>query len=265
MNKQLILIKLGGSIITDKSTENTLRKKILKSLVKEVKKVKENLPQIQFIIGHGHGSFGHTALKKYQLTDNTTQNDVYGSAVTLDLVAYLNQIVTHEFIEQGIPAFSARVNNLLTVEDQPQQLGMQTIDLALRLGFMPIFCGDVIFSPHHITRVWSTELVFDFLVGYYLKKNWSIKKIIHIGEVEGFLDSQQQLIPEITPHSWSDLQKNLRITQGIDMTGGMKLKIEESLKLCHQGIDTHIISGLRAQNLSELLLEDKLRGTHIHA
>src|SRR5690349_7395587 len=58
--KALVLVKLGGSAITDKSRERTVQKNILQQLARELKTSKTPL-----LISHGAGSFAHRSAQKY--------------------------------------------------------------------------------------------------------------------------------------------------------------------------------------------------------
>jgi len=58
----MYIIKLGGSVITDKTKENCFKKKIVDNLAKAIKKAKQ-----ETIIIHGAGSFGHIIADKYRL------------------------------------------------------------------------------------------------------------------------------------------------------------------------------------------------------
>ena len=66
MLKNLILIKLGGSVITDKEIPMSLRKNILTRLVGEIARAKQENPDQLLIVGHGQGSFAHVPASKYQ-------------------------------------------------------------------------------------------------------------------------------------------------------------------------------------------------------
>ena len=56
----MYIIKLGGSVITDKRKENYFKKDIVDNLAKVIKKANKKT-----IIIHGAGSFGHIIADKY--------------------------------------------------------------------------------------------------------------------------------------------------------------------------------------------------------
>lgn len=263
--KKIIFIKLGGSVITEKTSIDTLRSEVVSSLVEEIIEIQKKLVDTQLIIGHGHGSFGHVPLKKYKTIEGfIDQNSRLGMAKVLDKVAYLNQFIVNQFVIRNVAAISARINNsLVTKNTHPNKWFMDSIDQILKNDQLPIVCGDVFFDKKQGCSVWSTEYIFNFLVNYYLNEGFQIERIIHVGETIGFLDGENNLISKIDKKNWKNLKKHLTQTKGIDMTGGMKLKVEESLKLADKGVKTSIISGLERNNLFDLVINNKKIGTTI--
>ena len=69
MTHEIIFLKLGGSLITDKDKPYTPRLDKLADLALEIKTVLDSTPELVLILGHGSGSFGHTAAKKYGTRD----------------------------------------------------------------------------------------------------------------------------------------------------------------------------------------------------
>ena len=52
--KEIILLKLGGSLLTDKNTPSSIREEIVKNAVQQIIDANERL-----ILIHGGGSYGH--------------------------------------------------------------------------------------------------------------------------------------------------------------------------------------------------------------
>lgn len=65
MNEELVLLKLGGSLITDKTIAYTPRFEKLAQLAAQISAARRANPGLRLILGHGSGSFGHTAAKKH--------------------------------------------------------------------------------------------------------------------------------------------------------------------------------------------------------
>ena len=65
----MYIIKLGGSVITDKSKKSFFKTNLMNNLSKEIKKANKKC-----IIVHGAGSFGHILAKKYKLNNGYKNN-----------------------------------------------------------------------------------------------------------------------------------------------------------------------------------------------
>ena len=62
--QELVFLKLGGSLITDKTQPYTVRPDKLADLAAQINRSLQTQPSLRLILGHGSGSFGHTAAKE---------------------------------------------------------------------------------------------------------------------------------------------------------------------------------------------------------
>ena len=108
-NKQIDIIKIGGSIITDKSNYRTLRNDQLSLLSKELSKWDRN-----FIVVHGAGSFGHTIANQYSIHKGFTSLDQLEGLVQIrkDMLD-LTEIVTSNLIQNGMKAINFQTSAIV--------------------------------------------------------------------------------------------------------------------------------------------------------
>jgi isopentenyl phosphate kinase len=266
MKKNLTLIKLGGSIITDKEIPMSLRRAVLRRLVGEIASAKQDKPEQMIIVGHGQGSFAHVPATKYQTMGGFINEDsLLGMAIVQDSAASLNRLVVQEFIKHKLPAVSFYASNTIaTKKREKSYFCAEIIREYLQKDLLPVTCGDVLVDSEQGCTIWSTEKILAFFAEYFLEKEVQVKKIIHVTDVAGFLDKQGQVVPEITAANWPKISQDLRHTRGFDVTGGMGLKIEESLRLAKKGVESVIISGLMKNNLYWALTDQDCIGTNIH-
>lgn len=266
MSRPLILIKLGGSVITNKEVPMTVRQDVLTRLVKEIYQARKKITA-DFIIGHGQGSFGHAPALRYKTMDGFINKDsLMGMAITQDCAAQLNRIVVKTFINEHIPATSCLFSNMLvTDKTRPAHWCSQVLDQYLEKGLLPITGGDVIVDQSQGCTIWSTEKVLNHIATEYLKQGRRIQAVIHITEVDGVLDSSNTLISQITAASAEHTYTMINGTKGFDVTGGMKHKIEESLELARKGVPSVILSGLRKDNFQNYLTGNTFVGTVIRS
>lgn len=263
-SKKITLIKLGGSIITNKEIPKTVRADVLKRLVQEIARAQEKTGET-YLLGHGQGSFAHAPAMRYKTMDGFISSDSkIGMAITHDSAAQLNRIVVESCLEEDIPAISLPISSMVVTKNrQTQKSWLQVLDHYLQHGIMPVTGGDVMADVEQGCTIWSTEAVFSFLVEKLPEINWQVNRVIHVAEVPGFLDGDENVVPKITPENFEGLKQHLTSTKGFDVTGGMLLKIEESLALAKQGTDSYILSGLKPDTLYNCLVGEQVEATHI--
>ena len=99
--KKLILIKLGGSLITDKTRSFTLHRKIIARMASEIFAARKKSKKL-LVVSHGGGSFSHFISKKYKTTERLIgPKSLKGASRLHDGLSRLNRIVVSELIRVG--------------------------------------------------------------------------------------------------------------------------------------------------------------------
>lgn len=262
MLKNLILIKLGGSVITDKAKPFTAKTEIIRRLAGEIKKAREELKNTDIIVGHGSGSFGHTIAAKYQTqSGNINKKSLKGFCLTSETAVDINRIVLKEFLKAGLSAVSFSPMSFT----YSNKTFLDPIYKSLELGLVPLIYGDVVFDVEKGFAIHSAEKTLSILARK-LRKGYRIEKIIECGDTDGVYDVKSKTIPVITPKNFSEVKKWITGAKSTDVTGGMIHKVEESLKLAREtGIPTILINGNKSKNLSRAVLGEKINLTEIVA
>jgi isopentenyl phosphate kinase len=263
--KPITLIKLGGSVITNKDIPMSMKNGYLASLVKQIQRAMTEFPEKQFVVGHGSGSFGHVPAERYQtLKGFVNEESRLGMAIVQDAAAQLNRKVVYEFIKNDVPAVTFAPSNTLIVENhQEKEQFFQLLETYLEKDLFPVTYGDVVIDTEQGCTVWSTEELLSQLAERFLAEGYAVDSVVHVTEVAGFLDEKHQVIPEVTAAAWPELKKHLGKTKGFDVTGGMALKIESSLALAAKGVRSVILSGTAPENLYRYLAGGEWTGTVI--
>ena len=112
--KDLIILKIGGSVITDKFSQiPKINPENLKRISKEISSV-YNKEKMSLIIVHGAGSYGHVIVSKTSIDKGIkTENQIKAFAETQRLQNELNCIVTKYLIEEDVPAIPCKHQPLL--------------------------------------------------------------------------------------------------------------------------------------------------------
>ncbi len=265
MQKPVILIKIGGSLITDKNKPFTVRKEALDIIADEVKKA--SFMGKSLIIGHGAGSFGHVPAKKYQTHRGIVDDDSYrGIAEVADAASQLNRIVVKKLLEKEVNAVSISPLSSMTSKNfELEQIFTQPLERLLELNLMPVVYGDLVIDSEKGCTIFSTERVLGYLGLALKRQGFQIEQIIQCGQTNGVYDADGQTINEINPQNFAKYNKALGGSGGVDVTGGMLHKVQQTLELAQQGIPGLIIDGITHGTLSDAIQGGEVVGTRIVA
>jgi isopentenyl phosphate kinase len=263
----LVFLKLGGSLITDKSREATAREEVIRRAARELKGTREAKPELQLLVGHGSGSFGHFVAQRYSLLEGGPPN-WQGYAETGAAAARLNRLVTDIFLAEGVPVVSIQPSASAHCWDgELISMATEPIERMLRHGLVSLVYGDVALDEARGCTIISTEQIFA-----YLADRLEPGRIILAGEVEGVFttdplcDESAQLIPEISRHNFDQVELMLAGSHGVDVTGGMLTKVRIMYALVQERpeLRVQLISGRWPGMIKRALLEPDLKeGTTI--
>lgn len=264
MANEIILLKLGGSLITDKDKEYTPRLDKLRELSLEIKAALDSAPGLSLILGHGSGSFGHVAAKKHGTRNGVqTKEQWLGFAEVRYQAAELNRYVLQSLLEAGIPALPFPPSaSMISKDRKVMHHNIETIRRALSAGLLPVVQGDVAFDESLGGTILSTEDVFTFLVDHF-----PVSRILLAGIEAGVWEdfpARTRLVKQIQAADYEAKRSGIQGSASTDVTGGMKAKVEEMLSLIrtHDGLSAQIFAAeesgmltaaLRGENVGTLL------------
>lgn len=260
--KELIFVKLGGSIITDKKKEFTPKEEVIKRLGEEIKAAKKKL-KADIIIAHGSGSFGHSVAAKYKTKEGMINDDSFtGFPLVADAAALINRIVIKNLSKVGLPVVAFSPLSLIMANEQTlAKVFIEPVEKSLELQFLPVLYGDVIMDSKRGFCIFSSEKIISILSGK-LKDKYAKIRIIFCGDTDGVYDENGKTIEKIDGTNFSGFEKAITGSAGVDVTGGMIHKIKESLVMAVKfSIETVIINGTREGELEGALLGNKVNGT----
>jgi len=266
----MFLLKLGGSLITDKTRENTPRMDVIRRLAEEIGawwSARE--AQAKLLVGHGSGSFGHAAAQRYSTRAGVRDATGWrGFAEVSVAAARLNRIVADALHDAGLPVISFCPSASARCQDgRLVYLDTAPIRAALDSGLLPLVMGDVAFDTVRGGTIISTEEVFA-----YLARELPVTHVLLAGETGGVYarfpptEGQDAVIQRITPREWDGLRAGVGGARGADVTGGMAAKVRDMLTLvmAHPTTTVRIFSGLTSGNVRAALHGERL-GTEIVA
>jgi len=253
----LIFLKLGGSLITDKTTPRALRTETLARLMDEIASARATR-DVRLVLGHGSGSFGHVEGKRYGTRDGVrTDEDWRGFAEVQATAALLNRHVIDAARAAGLPVLNCPPSASAMCEDgRLVELAVEPIASALAHELVPVVQGDVAIDRIRGGTIVSTEDVFG-----YLAPRLEPGRILLAGRDPGVLTRwpDGELVPEIV----DGMAVNAGAAQSTDVTGGMIAKIHETLNLLRQvpGATALIFSGEVPGRVAAALRGEPVPGT----
>ena len=266
---KLILLKLGGSLITDKSAPRTPRREVIACLVDEIKTAQAEIPDLRLILGHGSGSFGHVPAKQHGTRQGVDSPAGWrGFAEVWYEAATLNRIVIEALHAADLPGVSFPASAGATAKDgQFATWNLAPLTAALENGLLPVVYGDVVFDEIRGGTIFSTEDIFTHLARQLHLRQFQPERILLAGLDAGVwadFPACTQLIPEITPHNWAAVATSLGGSAATDVTGGMHSKVRAMLALAVEipGLAITIFGGDQPGNLAATLRGQSL-GTRI--
>jgi isopentenyl phosphate kinase len=214
----------------------------------------DDRPDLQLILGHGSGSFGHVVARKYRTREGIVNSSEmlhreswHGFLETAAAAARLNRLVADVLLGEGVPIVSyqpsasarCRKGELMYFDTHPMKQ-------VLGAGLVPLVYGDVAVDAVQGFTIISTEQIFDNIA-----RELQPARIILAGVVDGVYDADPLVRPdavcydEITLDNWPEVESALGGSHGTDVTGGMLTKVRDMyhLMLAQPPLQVHIISG----------------------
>ncbi len=251
----LLFLKLGGSLITDKTRPYTPRPEKLDFLSKEIATAMKENKDLHLVLGHGSGSFGHIAASSYKTRQGVSGPAAWrGFAEVWYQASSLNRIVVEALLRAGLPAITLSPAASITAHDgNIVKWNPYPVQAAISNGLLPVIHGDVAFDEIRGGTILSTEDLFASLA-HKLHPQRILLAGLEAGVWADF-PAHEQLLREITPESFTQHASGLGAATGTDVTGGMLSKVTGMLSLIEQipHLEVSIFSGEQPGNLANAL------------
>jgi isopentenyl phosphate kinase len=235
------VLKLGGSVVTDKSTPETVDEDRLDAAVAAIANAAAEGRAAaggaragggpSLVVVHGGGSFGHHNAEKHGVSDTVGTRDADAVFEIHDAMRRLNDAVVTRLQDAGVPALPVHPLSAAARDaDDGLSLPLESTATMLSEGFVPVLHGDVVVhADAGATIVSGDELVTT------LARGLDADRVGLCSTVPGVLDADDEVIPEIT--AFDDVAAVLGGSETTDVTGGMAAKVRALLEL---GAPAHV-------------------------
>lgn len=259
---ELMMLKLGGSVITDKEKTMTPNLDAIQRLAKET----ADSHVERLIIVHGGGSFGHPLAKQYMIKEGYEKpSQIEGFLKTHQAMLELNKLVVDALICHNIAAFSFSPSSCVVTKAGRIQIFYDGIlTRLLDTGFVPVLFGDAVLDNNRGFTILSGDQLVSALA-----TKFKANEIIIGADVDGLYtvdpktDASAQLISHITLQKLKTLLHNIEEAKVTDVTGGMLGKILELIPAVSADIPTIIVNAAKEDNVYKALRGEKVVGTLI--
>ena len=257
--EDLIVLKLGGSLLTDKSTAYKLREDIIKAVAVEIKECIDLGLIKSLVIVHGVGSFGHPPVLKYNLHKGFRNKDqLISMSKTQQIVNKFRKTITTTFLEEGIPinlmhASSMVVGDKMVITDYT----FNSLKGFLSLGMVPLIGGDMMYDTSMGFSVCSGDQL-----AVVLSRVLRANQLLFATDVPGVFDKDPklgehaQLLKEININEIEQFLSKTSETAKTDASGNMQGKLRSLISIkdrIREGLKVAILSMNKKDTLKNTL------------
>lgn len=261
----MIILKLGGSILTRK--EEATPSLVEKNLERVAREISQSHYE-KLVIVHGAGSYGHPLAQKYAIGNKIMDEKEFeykrmGFSLIHHSVQQLNQAVVEHLLNFNIPAIPLAPSTFILTQDKRiHHAPLEMIRRYLNLGFVPVLFGDVVLEVDGESRM--TVLSGDQIIKL-LAETLKPQRVILGTDVDGVYDRNPKKDPKAQLLSQVTSLEDVELVQGadtIDVTGGMRGKLNELLELASKGVESQIINANKDNNIRKAI-NGQIMGTII--
>jgi isopentenyl phosphate kinase len=242
----MLLVKLGGSIITNKEKPLSPRRKTIDNVVHGLKNINEPI-----VVVHGGGSFGHYWSVKFDMHTKPAKYDPKGISTVKNSMIELNKIILQSFLNNKLNPYSLPPTDFVS-GNKPILKKIKEIKKIAESNLIPITYGDALWYGEKKFYILSGDVIMT-MIAKVLRPRLSM----FVLNVDGLYSDikKKKLIYEI-----KDEQPSFS-NPTIDVTGGMKRKVKEALKISKMGLKVFFVNGNKPERIINAVKRNKFEGT----
>ncbi|MFC5134145.1 MULTISPECIES: isopentenyl phosphate kinase [Haloferacaceae] len=222
-----VVLKLGGSVITEKDRPETVDEPALAAAGDAVADALDRGAIERLVLVHGGGSFGHHHANEHGISTSEGTRDAGAVMDVHGAMKRLNRAVLSALHDRDVPAVPVHPLSLAARSagvDDDLDLPLSSTATLLGEGFVPVLHGDgVATAGEGVTVVSGDELVVELAAGL------GADRVGVCSTVPGVLDDDGSVIPSID--DFDAVADALGASDVTDVSGGMAAKVGELLAL----------------------------------
>jgi isopentenyl phosphate kinase len=258
-NKKIAVIKLGGSLLTEKSTPYKIREGILEAVAHELKECIDLGLIESLVLIHGVGSYGHPPVIEYKLYSGfTDESQLINLSKTQYIVSKFRLMIVDSLIEAGIPVDLMFPSSFVIGKNKEISYYMfKGLEGFLSLGMVPLLGGDIIYD-----EVMGFSICSGDPLAVVIARELGAKQLIYASDVAGVyekdpkIDSKASLIKDIDVNEIEKIVQKMEESNKNDTSGKMKGKLTSIIPakdLIEKGLEVSILSMMEPNRLKNFL------------
>jgi isopentenyl phosphate kinase len=264
MARALLFLKLGGSLITDKTRPGVARRAQIPRLARELAAAARRPRGPRLLVGHGSGSFGHAAAASGGLIPGAdARRSLDAIERTQRAAAELHRIVVAALANAGARPFSFAPSSFLHAVNGRLTGFFEPIFEALGRGLLPVVYGDVVLDSRRGAVVVSTEELFLVLAREAARRDHPVARVLWLGETDGVRDRDGSTIARLSAADAKRSARRVTGASGVDVTGGMALRLRAAATLAEAGVPSAIVDGRKSGAIASAIAGRDTGGTRV--
>lgn len=233
---QILAIKVGGSLFSDKSVEGSLDRTVVANYARVIAGLFKSIPgKLVFI--SGGGAIGHGALR------GIDKSDPFGCLPLTKALADVRWAWTEALVGEGVPTIPLQLGAMATLnKDHSFSIRADTVQEVLRRGALPVLSGDSVLASDGTLHGLSSDRVPEFLVGALGLP----LRVVSLTDVPGILSdgpNGKETLTNVDPAHPEKAYAALWANSEWDTTGGFKTKVDALIACASLGAECFIMRG----------------------
>ena len=242
----MIILKMGGSIITDKGRPLTPKRKTIDGMADALADLGEPL-----VIVHGGGSFGHHWSVKYDMHTRPERHDARGVATVKNSMVELNKIILDSLLRCGMSPYCLPPAGFVR-GGRAAPAGIREAGDIAESGMTPVTYGDALWHGRGASYILSGDRIMGMMA-----RTLKPRLCIFATDVDGlYRDPESKSLIDVV-----DGQSFRTSDNGMDVTGGMARKVQEATRISGMGHDVFFVNGHDPGRIADAVKRKKFQGT----
>jgi isopentenyl phosphate kinase len=261
LRNRMLILKLGGSVVTHKDKPFTPHTDHIVRLAAEIAEADAQ----PLVVVHGGGSYGHPVATDYGIAEGYREpRQIVGFSKTHQAMVELNGIIVHEFLDAGVPAFAVSPSSFILTEGRRiTGIDLQVVEGCIESGLVPVLFGDAVLDTLQGFAILSgDQLAVKLAIGL------EAERVVLGSDVDGvFTDDPKlavdaRLIEELSLNSHAG-EARIGDALDTDVTGGMLGKVVEAAEAVEAGIEVVLVNATVGGRVRAALMGENVIGTRL--